>query len=53
MLRSWSKQNEIINDDDEIINLTETITNDLNDECNEEEIERGADFFYEINERET
>ena len=44
-IKELGTTNEIINDGDEIINLTATITNYSNYECNKEEVKKVLKMF--------
>ena len=46
-LRNWKTPHCTFDDDDEITNLTESMANNLNDECNEDEIEMGIEKLFQ------
>ena len=45
-LRNWTNMHCTFDDDDEKTNLKESMTNDLNDEHNEDEIEMGIENVF-------
>ena len=46
-LRNCTNPHCTFDDDDEITNFTESMTNDLNDECNEDEILMGIENLFQ------